>query len=115
MVLPAPWESEDARPAADLAWLIDWVERAVIRWDLLYEEWPFEKCDDATWMRILADLGKVELWKIRDGVSSASAGEIAVKALTYLANDIAMCRGLPTRPIWNCSDLKELTEKRCQP
>lgn len=99
----------------DLAWLIDWAERAVIRWEVYYEEWTFEHCDDARWIRLMADMAKLDLWRLRDAGDMCLPSDTGAKALASFANDIAMWRGMPTQTVWNCGDLQKLTKKRGQP
>jgi len=102
-------ESEGARAESDLAWLIDWVERAVIRWDFCSVNWPFELCEDARWVRTVVDMAKLELWKIRDTDDTCLACIQGAKALVSFANDIATWRGMHARKVWSCSDLRDLT------
>lgn len=106
---PASVESEGARAESDLAWLIDWVERAIIRWDFCSEKWPFEHCKDEQWVRTVVDIAKLELWKIRDTDDGCVACVLGAKALASFANEIAAWRGMHGQQVWSCRALLELT------
>lgn len=109
MEAPTSGGVEGARAEVDLAWLIDWVERAVIRWDFYSEDWPFEFCKEAQWVRTVVDLAKLDLWKIRATDDVCLACVLGTKALASFANDIALWRGLNTQKVWSSVALRELT------